>query len=197
MRAVRRGAALLLTLLVAGACVTAAAYWHAGYRAYAVRTGSMVPTIPVGALVIDAPVSRDLPRVGDVITFYTPTGPITHRVNAISSGLTETKGDANRTPDAWKVQSSRVIGHVIRVFPHVGYALVFLKQPTGVPSLVLFALAAILAWSLFFPVQPTVGQPTTVDLRTDDEQAAARAVAGDPALAAPAAQPRRPAFPAR
>jgi hypothetical protein len=80
-------------------------------------------------------------------------GLITHRVHALTSSGLETKGDANRKPDAWTVQRERVVGLVSFGITGGGYVLVFLQQPTGVPSLVLLAMSAMFAWALFFPAQ--------------------------------------------
>jgi signal peptidase I len=151
MRVTARLAAAILLAVAVTAAAAGAIAWDAGYRAYVIRTGSMSPAFPAGTLIVDTPVTGR-PHVGDVITFRTPAGPVTHRVHSLpSNGDIETKGDANRTPDAWKVQRRHVTGHVIRAVPRGGYALVFFQQPTGVPSLVMFSLAIMFAWSLFFP----------------------------------------------
>jgi signal peptidase len=154
MRHVIRFLSVLLLTVALAAVVTGAWFWHEGYRAYAVRTGSMSPAYPIGSLLLDAPIRSSAPRRGEVITFETPGGPVTHRVYDPSSNRIVTKGDANRTPDVWTVQPRHVIGHVIATIPNAGYALVFLKQPGGVPSLVLLVLSVWLAWSLFFPGTP-------------------------------------------
>jgi signal peptidase I len=154
----RLGVALLLTLMAAAAIAGPFA-WHAGYRIYAVRTGSMTPAYPVGSLLVDGPVTHYRPDRGDVVTFETPAGPVTHRVHAVVADGIETKGDANRTPDIWMVRPTHIVGRVIQAIPRGGYVLVFLQQPTGVPSLVLFALSTWLAWSLFF----TAAEPATTE----------------------------------
>ena len=82
---------------------------------YAVQTGSMRPTLGVGALVIDRPRGRSLPPVGQVVTVRTREGLVTHRVSgyeddgALGMGVT-TKGDANRAPDAWVVPRRNIAG---------------------------------------------------------------------------------------
>jgi signal peptidase len=159
---------LLATLLLAvvGAGL---AGWHAGYRAYAVQTGSMTPTYPTGALVIDRPADGVTPRIGEVITFRTSTGLVTHRVHGITADGIQTKGDANRTPDAWPAQRKHVMGVVIWGAAHLGYVLVFFQQQSGVASLVLLALSVWFAWTAFFPAKegPLVdeaAEPESVDL---------------------------------
>jgi signal peptidase len=168
---------LAATVTAAGAAAVA---WHAGYRAYVVRSGSMAPAYPAGTLIVDMPLDGR-PHVGDVITFRTPAGPVTHRVHSVQARRIETKGDANRTPDAWTVAPRHVTGQVVRAVPRGGYALVFLQQPTGIPSLVLLTLSMVLAWSLFFPAtqpdpearQPAEpDQPSVIDLTTGSVPAA-------------------------
>ena len=68
MTVVRRALVSVLVAVALGLAVAAATAWHDGYRIYAVRTGSMTPTYPTGALVVDAPASDGAPGVGDVIT---------------------------------------------------------------------------------------------------------------------------------
>ncbi len=141
-----------VTLVVALLALAASALlWLQGYRVYAVKTGSMSPAYPTGSLVVDAPVERQLPRVGEVVTFRTGAGLVTHRVHETSTGGLTTKGDANRSPDPWTVTRENVVGRVRAGVAGGGYVLVFLQQPTGVPSLVLLALSVAFAWALFFP----------------------------------------------
>jgi signal peptidase I len=144
---------MLLLASMLAAFGGAALLWQDGYRLYAVRTGSMSPTFPTGALVVATPAKDAAPAVGEVVTFRTAGGLITHRVHAVTASGLETKGDANRKPDAWTVQRERVVGLVSFGITGGGYVLVFLQQPTGVPSLVLFAMSAMFAWALFFPAQ--------------------------------------------
>ncbi|GAB3590407.1 hypothetical protein GCM10027446_05060 [Angustibacter peucedani] len=153
--AVAAAAAVLAGAVVAGVA------WHQGWRIYAVRTGSMDPTFPVGALVVDAPARGALPPVGEVVTFETTQGVVTHRVHEQVPGGVRTQGDANASPDAWTVAPRHVVGVVRFGVPRAGYLLVFLRQPTGVPSLVVLMLSVALAWSVFFPAQASgsAGRP--------------------------------------
>jgi signal peptidase I len=145
-RAVAATLVVALLALAAGALL-----WLQGYRVYAVKTGSMSPAYPTGSLVVATPVERVLPGVGEVVTFRTGAGLVTHRVHERSPGRLTTKGDANRTPDPWTVAREDVVGTVRTGLAGGGYVLVFLQQPTGVPSLVLLGLSVAFAWTLFFP----------------------------------------------
>lgn len=138
-------------VLSVAALAVVALLWGQGYRVYAVRTGSMAPTYPTGSVVIDAPVAGQTLAVGDVVTFRTAGGLVTHRLHSRTPAGWLTKGDANRTPDPWTVPARNIVGHVAVGVPRGGYVLIFLAQPTGVLSLVLLALSLWCSWSLFFP----------------------------------------------
>ncbi len=146
---------LLVAFGISVACV-ALVGWHEGYRLYAVRTGSMTPTYPTGSLLLDAPARPGTPRVGEVITFRTRDGLVTHRVHQLTPAGIKTKGDANRTPDAWTLPERNVQGAVVAGVPFGGYVLVFFQQPTGVAALMVLTVSIVLAWSLFFGSSPTV-----------------------------------------
>jgi len=88
------------------------------FQGFYVRSGSMSPTIPVGALVIAVPASADTLRAGDVIVFQRPDRPgtkVVHRIHAVeetpSGPVFITKGDANGSPDGWQVPAT---GHGLR-----------------------------------------------------------------------------------
>lgn len=83
------------------------------FQAFYVRTGSMSPTIPVGALVVATRVSADDLGPGDVIVFRRPDQPgmmVVHRIESVAAGSSgpvfKTKGDANGGPDSWQVPAS-------------------------------------------------------------------------------------------
>ncbi|MBV9832394.1 MAG: signal peptidase I [Marmoricola sp.] len=126
--------------------------WHEGYRAYVVRTGSMVPTFSPGDAVLDRTTSGGY-TVGDPITLEIgPNVLVTHRLTRIDQqGLLHTKGDANPSADAWQLPATRVRGVVDRVLPNVGYAMVFLQQKTGIAGVMTMALSLVLLWGLCFP----------------------------------------------
>jgi signal peptidase I len=117
----------VVTLVVAYAGLVAA-----GYRPVAVYSGSMTPTIPVGGLAIDKPITATNVRVGDVITFsdpYVKGRLVTHRVIRVlrtPQGLAyRTKGDANPSRDPWTIRLSGRVGRVSYTVPLAGYVLVY------------------------------------------------------------------------
>ncbi len=98
-----------VVLVLATAAAGLAAYGIAtGHTADMVITGSMVPTIPIGALVITKRVPVSSLKTGDIIGFPRPGEPqltYFHRIiSETQSGgmlLIHTKGDANFAADPW------------------------------------------------------------------------------------------------
>lgn len=119
----------------------------AGHHLFAVRSGSMTPGIPVGALVV-ADQGRPT-EIADVISMRLPNGVVlTHRVVDIVVGpdgtrLFQTKGDANGTVDPALVPEQWIIGGVWLSIPVLGYVLAMLALPSGIAAL-LSILGALL-----------------------------------------------------
>ena len=94
-----------------------------GFMMFRVVTGSMEPTIPVGALLVTQQVEIDSIQMNDIICFRTQVSEIwgkivTHRVVGIweseaGSLLLETKGDANLVADGYFVDRMNFVGKVI------------------------------------------------------------------------------------
>jgi signal peptidase len=130
------------------------------YRIYTVLSGSMEPTIPVGAQVVVLKIDASEIHVGDIITFDRPSNPgvlITHRVVAAEpdgKGGTQwiTKGDNNSIPDSWRIPAQgpgyRYLFHV----PFAGYLFAMLQSPLGricfilAPALLLAAVVVNDFW---------------------------------------------------
>jgi signal peptidase len=120
-----------------------------GWQIYAVQTGSMEPSIPVGSLIAVQPVPAANLKVGDVITFSDRSRPdvrVTHRIVSLETKdgqrLAVTKGDANNTTDSWNVPISEAIGRVAFHVPGMGYVLAWLGSTTV--KLVALALAGLM-----------------------------------------------------
>lgn len=94
-----------------------------GYSMFRVVTGSMEPTIPVGALLLTRETGMAEVMKGDIICFYAQESAIfgkmmTHRVIDIHTAIDgslffETKGDANLTMDGYFVTAANYVGKVI------------------------------------------------------------------------------------
>ncbi len=94
-----------------------------GFSAFRVVTGSMEPTIKVGAVLLSKSTDIEEIKVDDIICFrsreFDHYGSIvTHRVVSIKRGasgnvLLESRGDANFTSDRYDVEEGNLIGKVI------------------------------------------------------------------------------------
>lgn len=98
------------------------------FEAFYVRTGSMVPTIKVGALVIATQAPANSLDVGDIIVFPRPDRPdmmVVHRITALEKGpdgpVFVTKGDANDAIDEWRVPATGSGWHYRASYPGVGF----------------------------------------------------------------------------
>lgn len=147
-RALAGACGLLVVLVVA----LSAAPHVLPVQTFAVLSGSMQPTIPVGAIVIATPVPAGELRLGDVITFQNPNHPdrlVTHRIRGIAESaqgpLLRTQGDANPAPDAWVLHATKapVYRYLFHV-PYLGY-LVVASQTVAVRIAVAVAGAAAFA----------------------------------------------------
>jgi signal peptidase len=131
-----------------------------GHPVMTIISGSMNPTIPVGDIVVDAPVTAaqasDL-HVGQIISFRAAPGSaefITHRIVAVrvTDGAVSyiTKGDANNTADATPRPASDVIGLYSFSIPRGGYVLVAMHTPRVLVMLLASALLWIVAGVSFW-----------------------------------------------
>jgi signal peptidase len=152
---IARAAVSLLTGLTVLLAVGYGVLLLAGYKPAAVYSGSMEPSIRVGAIAVDKPVSSGSVRVGDVITFrdpYVAGRIVTHRVVRIlhtRRGLAyRTKGDANPTRDPWTIELPARVGRVAFDVPYVGYVLVYSHTREIRTVLIALASFAFLAFCL-------------------------------------------------
>lgn len=120
-----------------------------GIKNYAVTTGSMVPTIPVGSM---AYVNTNIPsndiKQNDVVAFYTDnteTKACVHRAIAINGAdkTFTTKGDANAAKDVAPVPFNDVIGRMDLSIPYVGYVADFVASKGVFIALVILATALL------------------------------------------------------
>lgn len=150
------GSALLTAAAVVGvtAVLTAAGGAVFGVHPVIVVSGSMEPTLPVGAMVF----TRDAPagsvRPGDIVTVPRQdggTGLITHRVVTASTdgGITtlHLKGDANATEDpvAYRL---RQVGEFVLAVPVAGTVALAARTPLGVTVIGVY-FAALMAAMIF------------------------------------------------
>jgi signal peptidase I len=131
-----------------------------GHPVMTIISGSMTPTIAVGDIVVDAPVTAaqasDL-HVGQIISFRAAPGSpefITHRIVAVrvAGGVVSyiTKGDANNSADSTPRPASDVIGLYDFSIPRGGYVLVAMHTPRVLVMLLASALLWIVAGVSFW-----------------------------------------------
>jgi hypothetical protein len=144
--------AALGTAMVA-LCVLIAWWWAIGGKWLTVRTPSMGRAAPVGTLLWVKPTDIHDVRVGDLVTFHTPTvanqdpavtsGPVrlkqqtyTHRViSRYPDGTLRTKGDLNVGADPWHTDQQHLVGRVTARWVGGGWLV------KALPLLILGAIA--------------------------------------------------------
>ncbi len=95
----------------------------AGYSFFRVTTGSMEPTLPIGALILTHNEDIEKIELDDIVSFYSKElymqgKIITHRVvdkevSADGSVLLTTRGDANSSADIYFVDQDNLIGKMV------------------------------------------------------------------------------------
>lgn len=88
-----------------------------GYTYFEVSTGSMMPELEIGDLII-VKITDDV-KADDVITYKSENNFITHRIISIDNEMIITKGDANNTPDQ-EISKNSVVGKVIKTISGFG-----------------------------------------------------------------------------
>jgi signal peptidase len=157
MSIVRRGLDLALVALVAAVVVVGLVTFLApavGGRAFAIRSGSMVPAIGVGSMVVALREDPARLHVGDVVAIELPAGTVlTHRIEGIvqqdDRRMFRLKGDANPAPDPTLVTQDQLLGRVVVAAPGLGYLLAMMSTPVGALALVLLGGQLVVgAWLL-------------------------------------------------
>lgn len=134
-RAPRRLATIGLTAAIVAGPAAALFAHHHGWQPLVERTGSMVPAIAVGDLVLVERQRADAARPGEVITFADPHvagRSITHRLVSVrrSGGrLTmTTRGDANKAPEVWTIAPGGTVGRLRATVPVPAFVSVVLDR---------------------------------------------------------------------
>ena len=120
-----------------------------------VVSGSMIPALNVGDLIIIRGVSPEQISVGSIIVFHSPIAYdtlIVHRVvDKIDHGSDlgfKTKGDYNHYEDNWIVKSKDVIGTYVGKIPYAGIVIIKLKEPAGM-GLLIFLIFIMIVYEIF------------------------------------------------
>lgn len=110
-----------------------------GFESFVVTTGSMQPTIPIGALAVVSPVKVEQLSAGDIITYRRPSDPDTivlQRLLNVDAEAADklnlqTRGDAEPTSEQVNVLPRVTLGRVMYAIPGIGLLVDFLNQPLG------------------------------------------------------------------
>lgn len=125
-----------------------------GLSAYVVEGGPTESMVPIGSLVLVAPISANAVRVGDLVTVTLPDRIVTHRVVDITQGdsgqLFTLRGDAMAAPDAITVQPSPVVGRPWAAIPTLGYAVTYAEAYSSPIFL------GLVVWILFVVAVPAL-----------------------------------------
>lgn len=151
------------------------------YPLLAVASGSMVPTLNVGDLIVvqGGLTVNDVKaeyEVGDIIVFRKPENPdelIVHRavekVNSSSSLYIRTKGDHNTSTDPWRIYDSHLVGKVVGALPYVGHIPLFVHTQQGTLIIViLIAVLIIFEFALPFIKNQRKLEPSETEKNTSD-----------------------------
>jgi signal peptidase I len=120
-----------------------------GWQPSVVLTGSMVPAIQPGDIVVTAPVDhRDL-RIGHVIRFVDPSRPdrfLVHRIVTVNSdGTMVTRGDANGSNDTEPVPPESITGVGRLRVPFIGLPALWLRERAVLPLGITVLMVALVA----------------------------------------------------
>ncbi len=107
----------------------------AGFTPYVVLSGSMEPALSPGDVAVVRRADPSGLRAGDVITYKTAAGMVTHRIMGIElsnqGNFFLTQGDANRTGDRARVSAENIVGRMRYSIPLAGYFIVFANSLLG------------------------------------------------------------------
>lgn len=116
-----------------------------------VSSGSMVPVLNVGDIIIVRGVDPQTVTVGTIIIFHSPYEydmPIVHRVIAVlndgGSLFFETKGDHNGVQDGWRVPAENLMGAYVMKIPYIGLISLELRGPLGITLIILLVALIVL-----------------------------------------------------
>lgn len=106
-----------------------------GYKSFVIVSGSMMPELQIGDIVIIKD-EKDLNiNQGDIISFREGNSITTHRVAEIIEGEPvqyKTKGDANNAEDINPVLLENIEGKYVLKIPKLGNVVIFMQNKIGI-----------------------------------------------------------------
>jgi len=129
-----------------------------------VSSGSMIPVLNVGDIIVVRGADPSTVTVGTIIIFHSPydySEPIVHRVIVIDHDngqiFFQTKGDNNAVPDGWRVPAANLMGVYVTKLPYIGILSLELRGPLGWILIILLVLLIIAVEYNESKHQPTKG----------------------------------------
>ncbi len=121
-----------------------------GLRAMSILTGSMIPALYPGDMIITKDIKAEDISIGDILTFRVREDVFyTHRVIYIikkeGKYFFKTKGDANKGEDKILISSDRLLGVTIASIPNGGYIINVITTPVGFCFLVFVTLVLLIS----------------------------------------------------
>jgi signal peptidase len=102
-----------------------------------IATGSMMPLIKPGDVILIKKVDSKTVKIGDIIQFRKDNILISHRIIDVvedKQGIGyQTKGDNNSRPDSDLVRPEEIKGEIIYTIPKVGWPTLLLKKKDDMP----------------------------------------------------------------
>lgn len=96
-------------------------------------SGSMLPVIQIGDVIIVQKIPAEQVQTGDIIQFKTETIRVAHRVIDIKEENRQrvliTKGDNNQSADTDPVLPEQVVGRVVAIIPKIGWPSMVIHSP--------------------------------------------------------------------
>ena len=118
-----------------------------------VTSGSMIPALQVGDLLVLRGIPEDQLQVGNIIVFkdndphFQTDNPIVHRIISIENVDGElrfyTKGDANASQDPGYRTYDEIIGVMVADIPYIGSVSMFLKTPEGIALIIILFIVIL------------------------------------------------------
>ena len=140
-----------LVALLLGLAFWAAAPAVVGWQPTTVMTGSMMPRVAVGDIVIARPIEQERLAPGQVLLFDDPDREGALRLHRVDStapdGMLVTKGDANASADSSEVPPDDVHGIGVLRVPYIGMPIVWMHDG-DTAHLVLAGLAFLVLLSI-------------------------------------------------
>lgn len=117
-----------------------------GYKSFVIVSGSMLPELQIGDIVVIKPVEQGTLKEGDIVSFREGNSIVTHRIDhVIDSGKRFiTKGDANSSEDINPVTYDNIEGKYEFKIANLGNFVLFMQNKIGI------IVVALIIYMIYF-----------------------------------------------